>query len=798
MRDTPKDLQDAIPYNENPALTTNMASVSIGELGKDNINPDFAKQLARDCYDASTNWINAGKRLKWTNSLRAFQGEHPSGSKYLSSDYQYRSRIFRPKTRAMVRKGEAATAAAFFSNEDVVNITPQDDNNPMQLASAKINQQLLQYRLTKTIPWFLTLVGARQDCEVMGIAIGKCFWKYGEEYTHTEDRPIIHPTLGMPLIGIDGQPITEQIDHFKKTVDHPWIDLLAPENFRFDAGADWRNPIATSPYTIELIPMYLCDVQQKIEEGEWLPVGASSLMTSTDLDDDTTRRARELGRVPGKDNDAWKPRQYDICWIRENIIRIGGREWQFFTLAASGELLSTPRPLAEVYLQGIRPYVCGFIIPEAHKTYPSAKVELVRDLQTQTNDVANLRLDNVKLALNPRQFLRAGSGVDPQDARVFNPGKVVVTKNPREDIIWDRPPDTTASSYQEQDRINLDFDDLAGGTSNQSIQQAPNVYQAVGNTDALMASGTQLEEYEQRVFAETFVEPIIRQMIKMEQAYETDPVVLAIAGKEAQLYQKFGIDQITDELLQQELTIKVNVGIGATNPKNRLQNFASATQIIGGIYGPVAAMGSKFEEVVKEVFSLCGYKDGERFFKQDFDPQQAMAAMQSGNQKGESPQDKMQIEMMKLQAKSQSDQQKAQMDLRNSQAQMQMQSHQFMLQYQLKQKEMELNTEMQRKNDEREYVRQQQNARNDYILQQQKSENELRLKREIEMLKIAIAAHHENNEHTVAKMNAGGAKPDEVIKPFIEIIKQMTAANAATRHVTLDNGRKATVTTGAK
>lgn len=796
-RDTPKDLQDAIPYDENPDLVSNMASVSQGDLGNDKVSPGMAKKVAQECYESSTNWLNAGRRLKWTNSLRAFQGEHPSGSKYLSTDYQYRSRIFRPKTRAMVRKGEAATAAAFFSNDDVVNIQPQDDNDPQQLASAKINQHLLQYRLTKTIPWFLTLVGARQDCEVMGIAIGKCFWKYSEKYTHTEKRPVIHHALGTPLMGADGQPIHEDIDHFKKTSDHPWIDLVAPENYRFDAGADWRNPVATSPYNIELIPMYVCDVQAKIEAGEWLHVGESSLWASSDLDDDTTRRARELGRVPGKDQDAWKPRQYDICWVRENIIRFGGRDWHYYTLSSSGALLTMPKPIEEVYLQGVRPYVCGFIIPEAHKTYPSGKVEMVRDLQTQTNDVANLRLDNVKLTLNPRQFLKAGSGADPQDARIFNPGKVVITKDPRNDIVWDRPPDATASSFEEQDRINLDFDELAGGTSNQSIQQAPNVYQAVGNTDALMASGTQLEEYEQRVFAETFVEPILRQLVLLEQAYETDPVVLAIAGKEAQLYQKFGINEITDELLKQELTIKVNVGIGATNPQTRLRNFAAAGEMLGKMYGPLVPMASNFNEVWKEVFSLCGYKDGERFMKPNFDPEQAMQ-MQNGGKKGEDPQQKMQIAQMQVQADMQTQKQRGDIDMQIARQQMDMQMQQFQMQSVLKQKEMELTAETQKQNDLREFVRQQRHDHNEMVMEQQKSENELRLKREIEMLKLALQAHKENNEHVVSQMRENGAKPEDVMAPFMEIIKQMTASNSALRHVTLDNGRKATITVGGE
>lgn len=674
-RDTPPDIENAPDYSRGKQSTVpNMQAAMDPETQEGELTTTQAQKLGRECYESSTNWINSSRRMKWNDSLRAFQGIHAMGSKYLSTDYRYRSRLFRPKTRTMVRKAEAATAAAFFSNEDVVSISAQDDNNKEQQASAEIMQRLLQHHLTKTIPWFLTLVGARQDAEVMGICVAKSYWKYAERFSHTEKRPTSNaagPTQMEPEGGEGVAPPSaegqfEEIDIYEKAEDHPWVDLLAVENFRFDPGADWRNPVATSPYLIEMIPMYVADVRAKIEEGEWIPVSDSALLSATDIDDDVTRRAREQGRVPGKDQDSWKPRDFDICWVRENVVRFKGRDWHFFSLSGAGQLLSNPRPLEEVYLQGIRPYVVGFVMPEAHKTFPTSKVELVKDLQTQTNDVANLRLDNVKLSLNPRQILRTGSGIDPQDARTFMPGKVLFTKVPKEDAIWDRPPDTTASSYQEQDRINLDFDDLTGDFSNSSIQGNRQVYEAVGNMEMMQGNATQIGEYEQRVFAETFVEPIIRHLVKLVQAYETDPVVLAIAGQEAKLFQKFNISEVTDFLLRQELTTRVNVGIGATNPQKRLQNFLTASQALGSIFGPVAAMGANFPEVSKEIFSLCGYKDGDRFFLPNFNPQEAMQKMQQGKDgKGAGDPGKVQAAQIQAQSKVQEAQIRAKSDERS-------------------------------------------------------------------------------------------------------------------------------------
>lgn len=722
-RDTPTDSMDWPVYGEQKIPAQGQLSSLFDDA--DLLDPQHAMSMGRNIYQSSTNWLNAGRRLKWNDSLRAFQGLHPNGSKYLSSDYRYRSRLFRPKTRAMVRGGEASTAEAFFANEDVVSITAQDDDDKMQQASAEINKQLVQYRLTKTIPWFQTVIGARQDADVMGICIGKAYWKYAEKQTGTTQKPKIDSLTGMHTIKEDGTIDMEDYDVFTKTEDHPWIDLVAPENFRFDPAADWRNPVATSPYTIEMIPMYIADVMQKILDGEWNSVSESAIRASVDLDDDATRRSREQGRVPGKDHDTWKPREFDICWIRENIIRWKGREWHYYTLSSSGALLTNPTPLEEVYLQGIRPYVCGSVLLEAHKVYPSGRVELAKDLQTQINDVTNLRLDNVKLALNPRQFVASGTGLDPQDLRTFSPGKVNIMTGKgaiQENIMWDRPPEVTASSFQEHDRLNMDFDELLGGTSYSSLQANPNLQKTVGNMELMDGNASKLEEYDQRVFAETFVEPLIRHLVKLEQAYETDPVILAVAGQKAQLYQKFGMNEITDELLKQELTIRVNVGIGATNPDKKLKKFITAGQAIAEFFGPAAAMGANFEEVSKEIFSLCGYKDGERFFMPGFDIHKAQQAMAGGKQKsGPDPQAEMQAQQAETQSKISlaQAQQTAQAKQDVESHRMEMEENQLGHQFKMQEMQLKFQLEMEKEHLKAHTQRQQQN---DQIMQQHKQQ----------------------------------------------------------------------------
>lgn len=102
--------------------------------------------------------------------------------------------------------------------------------------------------------------------------------------------------------------------------------------------------------------------------------------------------------------------------------------------------------------------------------------------------------------------------------------------------------------------------------------------------------------------------------LKLEQTYENDHVVLAIAGNNAQLYQKFGVDQITDDLLKAELTCRVNVGFGSTNPQQRIERMSMGLNSIGA-YVPAAMQRLDEEAIISEVMGALGYKDGARFFK---------------------------------------------------------------------------------------------------------------------------------------------------------------------------------------
>lgn len=122
----------------------------------------------------------------------------------------------------------------------------------------------------------------------------------------------------------------------------------------------------------------------------------------------------------------------------------------------------------------------------------------------------------------------------------------------------------------------MDFDELQGNFSASTIEGARNLNETVGGMALLAGSSSIVTEYALRTFAETWVERVLKQLLRLEQYYETDEVILALAGQKAESELKFNVDDMLDDLLREEVVLKVNVGLEATNPMSKVNNLMTA------------------------------------------------------------------------------------------------------------------------------------------------------------------------------------------------------------------------------
>lgn len=614
-------------------------------------------EKANSAYWASTSYVDANFRKKWEDGIRAFNSEHPADSKYVSAAYQKRSHIFRPKTRAVIRKNEAAAAAAFFSNMDTVTVAAEDQSNEAQLASAEVMKALLEYRLSKSIPWFLVVLGGIQDAQVTGVPAAHIYWDFkgrhevrkikaikkvrpeDPEYPTQSNLPKGAFTMGestLPEVDIEIE-IDQTI--ITPVVDKPAVDLIPIENLRVDPAANWMDPVNSSPYLIHLIPMYIMDVKKKVESGEWKNISEEDLQKATKSAIDTTRMARNSGAEDPQTSDTRAYDDINIVWVHRHIHREGFDDIEFYTLDTFA-MLSDPKPLKESVFHGLRPYVMGMFILEAHKLFNGAIPHLNKGLQDMTNEIANQRIDNVKFALNKKWFAKRGRNVDVTGLVRNVPGGVVMMDDPANDVREISWQDVTGSAYEEQNRLNLDMDELMGNFNPAALIQNGGGDAPARNMALLNQANGTLVEYGIRTYVETFVQPVLRQLMLLEQKYETDTVILALCSKKAKLFQRFGIDEVTDDLLNQQLTLTVDVGMGATDPSQKLQKFLTAINSFGMAL-KMQVPGMNMIAVGEEIFAHLGYRDASRFFSVK-DPnvaalqqqlQQAMQAIQDLQQK---------------------------------------------------------------------------------------------------------------------------------------------------------------------
>lgn len=626
--------------------------------------------ISREAYETSTEYMDSNLRDQWEKNISNFNSEHPSGSKYHSSSYEKRSRLFRPKTRSTVRKLEAAMATAFFSNEDIVDVSPANPNDPMSIGASTVAKSMMQYRLTNTVPWFTTMVTAIQDAAVYGVVVSHQYWDFEEK----EEKYSLTDDSGAEILDMEGNKVLdEQVVTLK---DKPVIEIIEPENFRIDPASDWYDPVGSSPYVIHLIPMFVQDVMEKMDSGEWNKLSISELLSASKEEDDTTRLTREEGRSDPLDNEFESIDEFKIVWVHKNIIRKEGEDYCFFT-AGTDYMLTKPKLLVELYpwlKEDERPYVMGKLNIEAHRLYPAGTVELTEELQAASNDIWNQRFDNIKLAMNKRYHIRRDRNIDLDALFRSVPGGAVEMDDPDQDVRVVETRDVTGSAYQEQDRINYDFDELQGNFSTSTIQSSNSMNETVGGMNLLQGNNNIITEFVLRTFSESWVEPTLKQLLRLEQYYETDEVIMALASEE----NYYGKEDLVDSLLDQDVILKVNVGMNATDPVQRVQNLVYGLSSVFQLPGMESRINS--DEVAKEIFGQLGYKDGARFLNEiDESVNPEMEQLQAQIQELQSIleldqvklQGRLQIEQLKQQASLRVAQIKAQTDIAKQQMSMQ-------------------------------------------------------------------------------------------------------------------------------
>jgi hypothetical protein len=586
---------------------------------------DFLRMVTESEAQAALYQSQVNRR-SWSRVYRAFHQEHFVGSKYTTSDYKNRSKLFIPKTRSAIKKDMAAVAASLFGSVNAINTAPGDEGDPGQRASADLMGALVNYRTSRSsgkaaLPWFHVAMGARQTSMLTGICLSKQYWKLELKRKGTEkfkDDPD------------DEFEDEKERDVWEPEIDRPDVILFAPENFTIDPAADWTNPAQDAAYIHVKYPMRIDEIRRKQKDprNPWKALSITDLKAvaaNSRADMEAIRRAREQGLDRYDETQTGKT--FDVIWVYESFIRTAGEDWTFLSVGGK-HLLTDPRPTSEVYPEqyGERPLVLGYGAFEAFRIFPMSPAESWQMLQQQANDLQNLTLDAVKQSVMPVAKVVRGRQVDLEALKKRGQGTAIMV-NHHEDVMWDRPPDIGAAVENIKREIDIDFDDIAGQQNYGTVEQSNSLGKTLGGLKLAAGAANAVQEFDIRIWIETYTEKVLAQIVRLEQFYESDQIILGICGNKAKLLQKHGVSEITDELLENEVSISVSIGLGSGDPAQRLAKLQNAVSIVTPILQASKDFQSGKREInpeafIEEVFGAVGYRDGgARFFRDGAGPQ---------------------------------------------------------------------------------------------------------------------------------------------------------------------------------
>lgn len=589
--------------------------------------------VAKRAYADSDTYLDTGLRKRFERNYALALSRHPSGSKYYTDSYKHRSKVFRGKTAAAIRRNLSACAVALFSTQDVVSIQAEDDSKPEQVLSAKACDLLQNYHLTESIPWYRTVVGAYREAQTVGVVCSKQWWKY-------------------ETVEVEGEEITVQ--------DVPCVELIPIENIRISPAADWLNPIDTSPYTILVTPMYVGDIKERMKL-DWLEATDDEISHAMNDDEYDSIRGERESNKPDSKAEKVSVKDQDLGWVREVFVNHKGVWMHYYTLGDS-VLLSEPQMVIESYphcKDNRPPLRWGVAEVEPHVVYPQSMVERVEGTQIQANEIANQRFDNVQQVLNTRKIVKRGANVDYRSLLKNVPGAVTLADDVS--AVQELPgKDVTASAYNEQNMINMDFDELSGTFSTASVATNRQLNETVGGMQLLSGNSNVQTEFTLRTFVESWVEPVMRDMVEMIKTYEENDRIQKVTGMPISHYD-----------LQQPVVVRVNVGFGATDPTMKVNKLMFGMEMLRRILADpnMKSLGLNPEEIGSEIMGAIGYKDATRFIpglKTDEDPQ-----VKALKQQIQELQQQLQNDTAKTAMQKEIEQLKAQNDIQVEQMRMQ-------------------------------------------------------------------------------------------------------------------------------
>lgn len=517
------------------------------------------------------------------------QNEKLVNSQHLTARKAGQSSLFIPKIESYHQRKMADHLFA-FGGEDAVSLRRTLTSSKH---GASIMEKVVNYYLTDAggINWSAVVVNGASNALTYNFAPAVVGW----------DRGVAYDSQEIENVDEEGNTVIEVVEVERETHSNPTIRVIPPEDFRIDPAVGW-DELHMARYGSMREWFDKAYAMQMTKQGLWPEIPENYFDSSTlntyagSLGSERAFQGQEFF-TPNTDNGLIEVRTY---WYYKDL-GDGYVPVQCVTLEDK-MVLEEPEELEIDFSNADGtdpfPFVVGRIYVKPHEPVSRAMPEKLQQLNVEVNAIRNQRRDNVALALNPEKLISTDSGVDPATFSRSFAGKVITTNNINA-VRWERAPDVTASSYNEEQISTNDMEKLIAesaqrlGGETQRKETATQAKLTASNAQA--AAG-----FDSMIFGMSYINPLIRKLIRaIRQA--ADPQIFFMAADDLNLQDK--VEDPFDEAVSGEFRMNVSANVAQVVKDTAISNASNLSAMIASTYGPNA----NYYPIFADALEMNGY-----------------------------------------------------------------------------------------------------------------------------------------------------------------------------------------------
>lgn len=449
---------------------------------------------------------------------------------------------------------------------------------------------------------------------IAGITVAKTLWSTKEE-RRRQLVPVEHPLvdeMDQPIYGPDGTPMKHvQLEEQVKVVttyDGPITETRDIHDFMWHEAA---TTIENARYLVDRVWMSPEDYWKGYsgenpvwgpDRGGWTEKQAREILgSSKDFTDDHANRWDEGNRKTTKD-------LIEICEVWDQVRNE-------VTTIVNRSVLASYKTKFPFYFE-TPPFVACTTQSDLFKVVGISQVEKVMDLQTMIWDVANQRLDNLRLINNAIFFFRPD--LEDPDAFEFAPGAMWPMEDPTQVGQWQPNPIPAEVSLGAEALIKGDMQNLAGGFPFSSGTDSQTVDQKTATGASIVTQLAQRSVDMAKKAAYEAWEQVGQQRMVMNQQFIREPTVAPVLGLDDEEELKiimpeilagdyaFEIEPIADALAKQD---------EQASAQGLFQVALQAAPIIAALAAQGQATMINFDALWEDTLKAFGKEDKQRYFK---------------------------------------------------------------------------------------------------------------------------------------------------------------------------------------